>query len=114
MMKKTVAVLATAGVLLGAPAHAAATFQFLFDGGYPLSVSSDGSVVVGNDASGSYTPFRWTQSTGFVSLGRPQVGGGGGTAGVSADGTRVASSIGSLDHTYNTQGVWTLGSAGRS
>jgi len=110
MMKKTVAVLATAGALLGAPAHAATTFEFLFDGGYPLSVSSDGSVVVGNGATGQYIPFRWTQATGFVSLGRPQNGGAGGQPGVSADGSRVASSIGSLDGTYTTQGLWTLGS----
>jgi uncharacterized membrane protein len=109
-MKKSVALLATAAVLLGSPAHAAATFEFLFDNGYPNSVSSDGSVVVGNGATGQYIPFRWTQATGFVSLGRPQNGGAGGAPGVSADGTRVASSIGSLDSTYTTQGLWTLGS----
>jgi uncharacterized membrane protein len=109
-MKKSVALLATAAVLLGSPAHAAATFEYLFDNGYPIAVSSDGSVVVGNGATGQYIPFRWTQATGFVSLGRPQNGGAGGQPGVSADGTRVASSIGSLDSTYTTQGLWTLGS----
>jgi len=109
-MKKSVALLATVFVLSGSPAHAAATFDFLFDGGYPIAVSSDGSVVVGNGATGQYIPFRWSQATGVVSLGRPQNGGSGGQPGVSADGRRVASSIGSLDSTYTTQGLWTLGS----
>jgi uncharacterized membrane protein len=109
-MRKAVAVLATAAVLLGSRAQAAATFEYLFDNGYPISVSSDGSVVVGNGATGQYIPFRWSQATGFVSLGRPQNGGAGGQPGVSADGRRVASSIGSLDNTYTTQGLWTLGS----
>ena len=107
-MKKAVAVLAAGFALLASPVHAAVTFQYLFDGGSPISVSNDGSVVVGNDD--NFTSFRWTQATGFVSLGRPQTGGGGGVPGVSADGTRVGYSIGSLDGTYRTQGRWTLGS----
>ena len=57
-----------------------------------------------------YGGFRWTQATGLVSLGRPQVGGGGGVPGISADGTRIGYSIGSLDSSYRTQGLWTLGS----
>ena len=109
-MRKLVAVLATAAALIGSRAQAAATFQYLFDNGYPISVSNDGSVVAGNGADSHYTPFRWTQATGFVSLGRPQMVGGGGIPGVSADGKRVASSIGSLDSTYTTQGIWNLGS----
>jgi hypothetical protein len=109
-MKKAAALLATAIVLTAAQAHAASTFAFIFDGGYPQCVSSDGTVVSGNDASGSFVPFRWTQATGFVSLGRPQAGNAGGVPGMSADGTRIASSIGSLDSTYTTQGLWTLGS----
>src|SRR6516162_7463432 len=92
-MRKTVAVLATAAVLLGTPAHAAVTFEYLFDNGYPLSVSSDGSVVVGNSTDANYTSFRWTQATGFVSLGRPMLVGGGGVPAVSADGKRVAYGI---------------------
>jgi hypothetical protein len=107
-MKKVVAVLAAGLSLLASQADAAVTFDFIFDGGAPISVSSNGSVVVGND--GSYTSFRWTQATGLVSLGRPQTGGGGGVPGVSADGTRVGYGIGSLDGTYRTQGRWTLGS----
>src|SRR5262249_33088253 len=109
-MRKAVAVLAMAAILIGSRAHAAATFQYLFDNGAPVSVSSDGSVVVGNGADSHYTPFRWTASTGFVSLGRPQLVGGGGIPGVSADGKVVASSIGSVDGSYTTQGLWTLGS----
>lgn len=109
-MKKAVAVLATSITLLSSPAHAAATFDFIFDGGAPVSVSSNGSVVTGTLASGNYPGFRWTQATGLVSLGRPQTGGGGGLPGISADGTRIGYSIGSLDSTYRTQGRWTLGS----
>jgi uncharacterized membrane protein len=107
-MKKAVAVLAAGLALLAPPVHAAVTFQYLFDGGAPISVSNDGSVVVGND--NNFTAFRWTQATGLVSLGRPQTGGGGGVPGVSADGTRIGYSIGSLDSSYRTQGRWTLGS----
>jgi len=107
-MKKAIGVFAAGLALLASPVHAAVTFDFIFDGGAPTSVSNDGSVVVGND--GSFTSFRWTQATGRVSLGRPQTGGGGGIPGVSADGTRVGYSIGSLDNTYRTQGRWTLGS----
>ena len=106
-MKRNLAALVASMVLLAAPAHAAATFDFIFDNAYPLSVSSDGSVVVGNDASGGFVPFRWTQAGGFVSLGRPSHIGGGGFAGVSSDGSKVASSIGSLDSSYTTQGLWT-------
>ena len=104
------AVLALGLALLAPPARAAATFEYLFDGGYPLRVSNDGSIVVGNDASGGFVPFRWTQAGGFVSLGRPQYVGGGGMPGMSADGSKVASSIGSLDSSYTTQGLWTQGS----
>jgi len=111
LMKRIhVAILVLGLALVAPPARAAATFEYLFDGGYPLAVSNDGSVVAGNDASGGFVPFRWTQAGGFVSLGRPQFVGGGGTPGMSADGTKIASSIGSLDSTYSTQGLWTLGS----
>ncbi len=106
-MKQTILGLAASLALLAQPAHAAVTFDFLFDEGYPLAASNDGSVVVGNGASGGYIPFYWTESTGFVSLGRPQFVGGGGIPGVSADGTRIASSIGSVDSSYTTQGLWT-------
>src|SRR5262245_36953319 len=77
-MKKTVAVLATGITLLASQAHAAVTFDFIFDDAYPTSVSGDGSVITGTLPDGNYTAFRWTQATGVVSLGRPQVGSGGG------------------------------------
>lgn len=106
-MKLTVAVLATGLALLAVPTRAAVTVDFIFDGAFPLAVSNDGSVVVGNQNDGHYTPFRWTQATGLVSLGRPQMVGGGGVPDISADGTVIASSIGSLDSSYSTQGRWT-------
>jgi hypothetical protein len=109
-MKKAVAILAAGFALVAAPTYAAVTFDYIFDGGFPLSVSNDGSVVAGTMNDGSYTGFRWTQATGLVSLGRPQTGGGGGVPGISADGTRIAYGIGSVDGTYRTQGRWTLGS----
>ena len=108
-MKRLLGCLATGLMLLSPPAHAAVTFDFIFEGGYPLAVSQDGSVVAGNLADGSFAPFRWTQATGLVSLGRPALVGGGGKPGISADGTKIASTIGSLDSSYSTQGLWTLG-----
>jgi hypothetical protein len=57
-MKLAVAALATGLVLLSSPAHAAATFEYLFDGGFPLSVSDDGSVIAGNLSNGGFGPFR--------------------------------------------------------
>src|SRR5262245_48627026 len=107
-MKHAVAVLATGLALLAVPARAAVTLDYIFDGGYPLSVSNDGTVIAGNDL--QYTSFRWTQATGMVSLGRPQIVGGGGTPAISGDGTRIGYGIGSPDSSYTTQGLWTLGS----
>jgi uncharacterized membrane protein len=108
-MKRAIAVFATGFALLASPAHPA-SFEFILDNGAPNSVSNDGLVVTGTGTTGNFTAFRWTQATGLVSLGRPQVGGGGGVPGISADGTRIGYSIGSLDSTYKTQGLWTLGS----
>jgi uncharacterized membrane protein len=108
-MKYAVAVLATGLALLGPPAHAAVTFDYIFDNGYPLSVSDDGKVITGNQTDSHYTPFRWTQATGRVSLGRPQLVGQGGVPAISADGSVIASSIGSADSSYATQGRWTSG-----
>ena len=106
-MKRAVGILAASLALFAPQAHGAVTFDFIFDGGYPLAVSQDGSVVAGNLADGSYGPFRWTQATGLISLGRPAHVGGGGKPGISADGTKIASTIASLDSSYTTQGVWT-------
>ena len=110
MKQLQAAILAAGLALVAAPAGATATFEYLFDGGYPLAVSDDGSVLAGNLADGSFAPFRWTQATGLVSLGRPAIVGGGGMPGISSDGTKIASTIGSLDSSYSTQGLWTLGS----
>ena len=110
-MKRAVAVLATSLALLAGPAGAAVTFDYIFDGGYPLSVSSDGSVIAGNLSNGGFGPFRWTQATGPAYLGQVTHVGGGGTPGISADGTRIATSIAMLaDSMQTTQGLWTLGS----
>jgi hypothetical protein len=108
-MKKALAVLVTGFALLASPARSAVTFQFIFDGGAPVAVSSNGNVVTGTTGS-PITAFRWTQATGLVSLGRPMLVGGGGLPGISADGTKIAFGIGSLDGSYTTQGLWTLGS----
>jgi len=110
-LKHAAAALAIGTVLLAAPAHAAVTFQYLTVGGYPTAVSNDGSVVAGNTV-GAYEPFRWTLATGLVNLGHgsvPVLSRGGGTPGISADGTRVASTIISDDSTVVTAGLWTLG-----
>src|SRR5262245_64600552 len=109
-MKHAVAVLATGLALLAVPARAAVTLDYIFDNAFPLSVSNDGSVITGTQTDGNFTSFRWTQATGVVSLGRPQMVGGGGTPAISADGTRIAYGIGSPDSSYTTQGLWTLGS----
>ena len=106
-MRRCIAVLAAGIALLAPQARAAVTFEYIFDDGHPLSVSADGSVVAGNSSTGGFIPFRWTQATGVVSLGRP---GGAGTPGISADGSKVASTIENLDLSYTTQGLWSEGS----
>lgn len=110
MKKLQAAVLAAGLVLAAAPASATVTLDYIFDGGFPLSVTPDGSAIAGNLATGGFGAYRWTQGTGVVALGRNTWGGGAGMAVISADGTKVAATIGSLDSTYNTQGLWTLGS----
>jgi flagellar hook capping protein FlgD len=109
-MKLALAVIAASFTLLAHPVRAAVTFEFIFDGGFPLAVSDDGSVIAGNLSNGGFGPFRWTQATGPASLGRVTHAGGGGMPGISYDGTRVASSIAMEDSSFTTQGLWTLGS----
>ena len=109
-MKNLSAVVLALSLAFAAPVGATVTFDYIFDGGYPLAVSDDGTVVAGNVSTGGFVPFRWTEATGLVNLGRPQFVGGGGSPGMSADGTKIASSIGSIDSSYSTQGLWTLGS----
>ena len=112
MKQATLSLLAAMSLAaLAGPAHAAATFTYLFSDGYPLSMSTDGSAVAGNNVS-DFGPFRWTQATGRVELGRasvPVVGRSAGTATISDDGKRVASTIHSDDSTLVTAGCWTLG-----
>lgn len=110
-MRKAVAALAAGMALLAAPAHSAVTFQYLPYGGYPTEISSDGSVIAGNTV-GSYEPYRWTLAAGLVNLGQgalPIIGTTAGAPGMSADGTRVASTIVNADSTAATAGLWTLG-----
>jgi uncharacterized membrane protein len=93
------------------PARAATTFEYLFTNAYPTAISNDGNAIAGNTA-GAYEPFRWTRSGGTVPLGMgsvPIIGAGGGAPGISADGSRVASTIIGPDSTYYTAGLWTSG-----
>jgi uncharacterized membrane protein len=106
-MKLVATVLAIGLTLAAVPAGASPTFEYIFDGGFALSVSDDGSVVAGNLANGTFGPFRWTQATGLVPLGGVTYGGGAGMAATSADGTVIAATIGSVDSVHNTQGRWT-------
>src|SRR5687767_14485061 len=108
-MKLVATVLSIGLTLMAAPVSASTTFEYIFDGGYALSVSDDGSVVAGNLANGGFGAFRWTQATGLVPLGGQTYGGGAGLTAVSADGTVIAATIGSVDSVHNTQGRWTQG-----
>jgi len=78
---------------------------------YPLDISADGSVVVGNTADGIYETFRWTEETGPVRLGMHtgNIAAGGGTPDVSDDGNRVSATIITADSLYATQGIWVKG-----
>ena len=110
---KKYAVLVAASLVLAPPmARAAVTFDYLFDNAYGLQISNDGTVIAGNMVS-NFSAFRWTAGTGVVDLGRSateMVGRSAGRPGLSTDGTRVASTIGSEDSTFVTAGLWTLGS----
>jgi len=86
----------------------------IFGAGFAANdISADGSVIVGNSVNdGLYQQARWTRDTGFVLLGQatgPIFGTGAGAPQVSNDGTRVSSTIASLDNTYITVGLWTEG-----
>ncbi|HEV8479887.1 MAG TPA: FlgD immunoglobulin-like domain containing protein [Candidatus Eisenbacteria bacterium] len=105
MMRRTLA-LALALIAYALPAQADTTFEYLFSGGYGLSVSQDGTVIAGNTKPG-YFPFRWTRSGGFQSLGLPATPSNG-QAWVSYDGTRVAGCIESADTTHATCGLWSV------
>lgn len=83
-------------------------FELLYDI-YPLDMSADGSVIVGNDA--SFDALRWTQATGNVPLGRgtSSLDIGAGSPDISDDGTRISATITTDDGLHATQGVWTEG-----
>jgi hypothetical protein len=92
-----------------AGAHAQQVSLQMLGNIYPLDMSADGTVIVGNDF--VYETVRWTESGGLVNLGRgtQSLGRGAGTPDVSDDGTRVSASIITSDGQYVTQGVWTEG-----
>jgi hypothetical protein len=98
---------------VGFAVSAAGAQQLNFEtipGMYPLDMSADGSVIVGNDI--IFDAVRWTQATGIVALGRGtnSLGGGAGTPDISDDGTRISATITTADGLYITQGIWTEGS----
>jgi len=97
-------------LLLGAgAARAGVTFEYLFTGMYANSVSADGNAVAGNNPS-TWGAYLWTQAGGVQDLGLAPTPSPGGSPGISADGTRVASTILGADSTYSTSGLWTQGS----
>ena len=109
-MKRICVVLIIGAVLPAVAVGAQVTFEMICEG-YGTSVSADGSAVAGNTQQ-DYEPFRWTEETGRVLLGRasvPVLGTSAGIPGISADGTRVSSTILGEDSTYITMGIWTLG-----
>lgn len=76
---------------------------------YPLDMSVDGSVIVGNDI--NFETVRWTRESGVVNLGRGTfpLGVGAGSPDISDDGTKISATIITADGTLATQGLWTEG-----
>jgi len=98
-------------VVAAGPALAGSTLT-LFDGMLVYRMSADGTACAGNSADGFYTACRWTAADGVVNLGRSAgeiLGRSAGMPGISADGTRISSSIVTEDSLAMTQGRWTLG-----
>ncbi len=90
--------------------QAEVTFEMIGDG-MATAISADGTVIAGN--TNGYEAFRWTADTGIVPLGMSSyavLGMGAGAPDISADGTRISSTIHTADSLYVTQGLWTLGS----
>jgi len=104
-MKRAAAILAVSLGLFAPSAHAAVTFQYLFDDVAVHDCSDNGQVLAGLNLN-TATAFRWTQATGVVDLGRPMIYGKAGVVSISADGSRIGATIGSLDGSYTTQGRW--------
>jgi len=102
--------LAPTVVALAAGAACAQDVNFeVLRGMYPLDMSTDGSVLVGNDV--NFETVRWTADTGVVNLGRGTfpLGVGAGSPDCSDDGTKVSATIITADGQFATQGLWTEG-----
>jgi uncharacterized membrane protein len=103
---KTKAILTT--LLLTGSAATAQDIRFeVLPGIYPLDMSTDGSVIVGNDL--NYETVRWTRATGVVNLGRGTfpLGIGAGSPDCSDDGSVISATIINAAGTFGTQGRWT-------
>ena len=97
-------------IALIASATSAQEVQFeTFPGIFMLDMSTDGSIIVGNNA--AFEAVRWTRETGIVLLGRDTTsfGAGAGTPDISDDGTRVSATISTDDGLHITQGIWIEG-----
>lgn len=109
-MKKTLTSVAL--IMISASAYGQGDVNLeLIPGFYPLDMSADGSVIVGNDI--VFETVRWTRDSGPVNLGRGTfgpLGVGAGTPDVSDDGTRISATILTDAGDLVTQGLWTQGS----
>ena len=78
----------------------------LIHGMYPLDMSADGSIMVGNDQ--LFDSVRWTESEGIVPLGRGTsgLGIGAGSPDISDDGSRISATITTANGMFVTQGLW--------
>lgn len=97
--------------LLALPALAESSLIWI-DGMTISRLSADGSAAAGNSTDGTYSPCRWSAQDGVVRLGQSSgelLGRGAGIPDISADGTRISSTIASLDSLHLTQGRWTKG-----
>jgi len=104
-MRPTLALLLLASA--GSALHAQDINFEILNNMYPLDMSTDGSVIVGNDF--NYETVRWTAGTGVVNLGRGTfpLGVGAGTPDCSDDGSVVSATIINTAGTLATQGRWT-------
>lgn len=103
--------LLTVGTLTTGHAHAQPDFQIIGEF-YLTGLSSDGRAGSGSASDGTFEVVRWTPADGVVRLGQSSGAIFGKVAGdpkISADGSRIASTIASLDSTVVTQGRWTKG-----
>ncbi len=104
-MKPQLALLLLAAA--GSPLYAQSIEFEILPGIYPLDMSTDGSVIVGNDF--NFETVRWTAGTGVVNLGRgtQSLGIGAGSPDCSDDGSAVSATIINAAGTLGTQGRWT-------